>query len=209
MAATARNLADQVLAFWFADALQSAQAAQARSKAWFSHDPDFDLEILKRFGHLPEQARAGKLDAWMQSARGALARLLVLDQFPRNLYRNDGRAYAFDPLALAGSQAAVACGHDAELHPLHAAFVYLPFEHAEDLAMQERSVTLFEALRGRAPAGWEPQFASYADYARRHRDVIARFGRFPHRNDVLGRSSTREELDYLEQGGERFGGKRR
>jgi uncharacterized protein (DUF924 family) len=203
------SLAREVLAFWFAGALESAAAAQARSKTWFAFDADFDGQILRRFGHLPEQAAAGNLDPWTDAAESALARLIVLDQFPRNLYRHDSRSYVFDALALAGSQAAIASGYDALVHPLHAVFMYLPFEHAEDLGMQQRSVALFEALQNRAPAGCEPQFESFADYARRHRDIIARFGRFPHRNAVLLRASTPAEIEYLEGGGERFGPKAR
>jgi uncharacterized protein (DUF924 family) len=203
------RVADDVLAFWFCEALQDSAAGSERSKRWFTYDPDFDAEILRRFGHLPEQAAAGNLDAWMDAAESALARVIVLDQFPRNLYRHDSRAFAFDGLALAGSQAAVERGFDLRVHPLQAALMYLPFEHAEDLAMQRRAVALFTALQSRAPAGSEAQFARYADYARRHHEVIARFGRFPHRNALLGRPSSPDEVQYLEQGGERFGAKGR
>ena len=203
------HVAADVLAFWFGEALQDSAAGKACSKRWFTYDPDFDAEILRRFGHLPEQAAAGNLDAWMDAAESALARVIVLDQFPRNLYRHDSRAFAFDGLALAGSQAAVERGFDLRMHPLQAVLVYLPFEHAEDLAMQRRAVALFTALQSRAPAGCEAQFASFADYARRHHEVIARFGRFPHRNALLGRPSSPDELLYLEQGGERFGAKGR
>ena len=201
----ALSLAGDVLAFWFGDAMSGAPAAQARNKHWFTYDPAFDAQILRRFGYLPEQAAAGNLDGWMAHAEPALARTIVLDQFPRNLYRHDSRAFAFDRLALQASLAAVERGDDVRVHPLRAAFFYLPFEHAEDLAMQERAVVLFEALRMRASAGCESQFAGFADYACRHRDVIARFGRFPHRNALLGRPNTPEEQRYLEQGGERFG----
>lgn len=203
----APDLAREVLAFWFGDALRDCAAAAAWSRRWFDCDPDFDAQILRRFGHLPEQAAAGNLDAWMDAAEPALARVIALDQFPRNLYRRDSRAFAFDKLAVAASLAAVARGHDTRLHPLQAVFFYLPFEHAEDIAMQDRAVALFEALLARAPAGCEPQFAGFLDYAERHRAVIARFGRFPHRNALLGRPSTAEEVRHLEQGGERFGPK--
>ena len=203
------RLANDVLAFWFGDALQVETADNEQAKRWFTCDPSFDAEILRRFGHLPEQAAAGNLDAWMKAAPTALARLIVLDQFPRNLYRHDSRAFAFDKLASAGTQAAIERGFDAELHPLQAVFMYLPFEHAEDIDRQERAVALFEALQKRAPLGAESRFARFTDFARRHRDVIARFGRFPHRNTMLGRASTAEELQYLADGGERFGPKPR
>lgn len=201
------RFADDVLAFWFADALQHSAAESEQSKRWFAYDARFDAEILRRFGHLPEQAAAGNLDSWMDAAKTALARLIVLDQFPRNLYRHDSRAFAFDKLASAGAQAAIERGFDKQLHPLQAVFMYLPFEHAEDIDRQDRAVALFEALQERAPAGAESRFARFTDYARRHRDVVARFGRFPHRNAMLGRAGTAEELAYLEQGGERFGPK--
>ena len=198
-------LADEILAFWFGESLQDSPAQRESTRRWFQYDANFDAEILRRFGHLPEQAAAGNLDAWMEAAESALARLIVLDQFPRNLYRHDSRAFAFDKLAAAGSEAAIERGFDARLHPLQAVFMYLPFEHAEDLVKQDRAVALFEALRGRAPAGAEPEFARFLDYARKHREVIARFGRFPHRNELLGRATSTEEQQYLDQGGERFG----
>jgi uncharacterized protein (DUF924 family) len=202
-------LADEVLAFWFDESVQGTPAGIESTKRWFQYDSLFDAEILRRYGHLPEQAAAGNLDAWMDAPESALARLIALDQLPRNLYRHDSRAFAYDSLASAGAEAAIALGFDTRLHPLQAVFMYLPFEHAEDLAMQDQAVTLFAALCSRAPAGRESEFARFADYARRHRDVIARFGRFPHRNALLGRASGKDELAYLEQGGERFGPKAR
>jgi uncharacterized protein (DUF924 family) len=203
------DLIGEVLAFWFADALESVEAARARSNVWFSNDPQFDAEIARRFGDLPTQAAAGHLDAWTHCAESALARVIVLDQFPRNLFRGDPRAFAFDALALAGSLGALESGFSTRLHPLQTVFVLLPLEHAEDLAIQQHCVALFEELRDRAPTGSEPLFDGYVNYARRHRDVIERFGRFPHRNAVLGRTSTPAERTYLESGGERFGAKRR
>ena len=207
MSRIATRVADDVLAFWFDGTLEAGSAPE-RTQRWFTYDPAFDAEILRRFGHLPEQAAAGNLDHWMDGAESALARVIVLDQFPRNLYRHDSRAFAFDRLALAASEAAIERGFDLRLHPLQAVFMYLPFEHAEDRPAQERAVVLYEALRSRAPAGAEARFESFADYARRHRAVIARFGRFPHRNALLGRASSAEELSYLENGGERFGAKK-
>ena len=202
-------LAEALLDVWFADALESTHAAKARCKIWFRHDTSFDEALAQSFGTLPQRALAGELDTWGELPRYALARIIALDQLPRNLYRDSARGFAFDPAALLAAKDAVARGHDAMLHPLEALFVYLPFEHAEDLAMQVRSVTLIENLQARAPRGLEPVFAGFADYARRHQQVIARFGRFPHRNGVLGREPTPEEIDYLGQGGERFGAARR
>ncbi|MCC6533744.1 MAG: DUF924 domain-containing protein [Burkholderiales bacterium] len=197
--------ASEVIELWFGDALATAAAAQARAKVWFSYDPRFDAELARRFGSLPQRARDGELDDWLRDPRAALARVIVLDQFPRNLYRDHPNAFAFDACALAGAQLALDAGWDTSLHPLEAVFLYLPFEHAEDIAMQTRSVALFERLATRAPPGYEDLFEGFADYARRHRRVIAELGRFPHRNAVVGRASTPAEEAYLQSGGERFG----
>lgn len=198
-------LAREVVRFWFADATANIEAAKTRAKVWFTADPAFDAEIARRFGDLPARALAGALDHWACDPTGALARILVLDQFPRNLYRGSAQAFAFDAKAAAAASAAVDLQFDAKLHPLMAAFVYLPFEHAEDPALQARSVRCYEALERRAPSGLEAMFASFTDYARRHAVIIDRFGRFPHRNALLGRASSAEEIAYLEGGGERFG----
>ncbi len=199
------DLARAILEFWFGDALASTQAAEARAKLWFMADPAFDAQIRQRFGDCPRRAAAGEFDAWAAAPESALARILVLDQFPRNLYRATPEAFAYDAAAAAAAGAAVDAGFDAALHPLMAAFVYLPFEHAEDAALQERAVACYEALERRAPRGLEALFAGFTDYARRHRAIIERFGRFPHRNASLGRASTAEEVAYLDGGGERFG----
>jgi uncharacterized protein (DUF924 family) len=205
MSADCEPLANEVLSFWFGAAAASIEAAQARSKVWFKADPAFDAELTRRFGGLPQRARAGELDAWARAPDTALARILVLDQFPRNLFRGTRDAFAFDDLAAAAAAEAIGLGFDARLHPLEASFVYLPFEHAESAQLQARAVACFEALQARAPQGLEAMFASFTDYAHRHRVLIERFGRFPHRNAILGRPSTAEEIAYLEGGAERFG----
>jgi len=202
------QLAAEILAFWFADALASPAAAAARSKAWFTEDPAFDAVVASRFGDLPDQAASGALDAWAAEPRAALARVIVLDQFPRNLHRGSATAFACDPVAQRAAVAAIDAGLDLRLAPIEAAFLYLPFEHAEDMGLQERAVERFEALARREGALPASLFASYIDFAHRHREVIRRFGRFPHRNGALGRVSTAEEVDYLAGGGERFGGRR-
>jgi uncharacterized protein (DUF924 family) len=202
-------LAEDLLACWFGSALESHEAARERVGLWFRQDAAFDRELAERFRDLPERGRGGELDVWAEEPRHALARVIALDQLPRNLYRDSPQTHAFDAAALAAAIDALARGHDRVLHPLEAMFLYLPFEHAEDLAMQERSVRLFEALRQRAPPGLEPLFAGFADFARRHHAVVARFGRFPHRNEILGRASTAAEKAYLANGGERFGARAR
>ena len=170
-----------IVAFWRAAGMQ----------AWFNGGDAFDRECEARFldAHLVA-ARRGH-EAWLQSADGALALLLLLDQIPRNIFRGSGHAFATDGLARHYADRALAAGLDAGFEPELRGFFYLPFEHAEDLADQERAVALFGAL------GHEV----YSRYAVAHRDVIARFGRFPHRNRALGRASTAEEQAWLEAGG--------
>lgn len=189
--------AQQVLNFWFGP-LMSDSDGQLRA-AWFSKSADFDAEIRTRFGALIEQALAGGLLAWERSPLGALARILLLDQFTRNSLRGQARAFAGDALALRTAVTLIDAGRDQALSPLQRWFVYLPLEHAEDLALQQRSVALFEAL-----AADDARLADALDYARRHLAVIERFGRFPHRNAALGRSSSAEELTYLAQPGAGF-----
>ncbi len=185
---------DAVLDFWFAPAPYSARAE------WFRKDPGFDRQILVRFGALVGQALAGGLRDWDGAGpRGSLARILLLDQFTRNVHRDTPAAFGGDVQALAAARALVDSGADLALPPWQRAFVYMPFEHAEDAAMQERAMALFSRL-----AEADPAFDGLLDFARRHRDVIARFGRFPHRNRILGRESTAQELAFLGQPGSGF-----
>ena len=188
---------DDVLAFWFGAQGESAYG-QARP-AWFRKDDAFDAQIRARFLAEVEAAIAGQLGDWAASPPGALALFILLDQFPRNLFRNTARAFAGDAIALALAERVVEQGWDRKLLPVERVFVYLPFEHSESLADQDRSIALFSAL-----AGEYPETASYLDYAHRHRDVIVRFGRFPHRNAALGRTSSAAETDYLAQPGSGF-----
>jgi uncharacterized protein (DUF924 family) len=199
------ELSEEILGFWFADALRTPDAAAARQSIWFGSHGQFDQEIYARFGSLPDRALTGEFDAWVYSPRPALALVIVLDQFPRNLFRGSARSFAFDIRAQEVALAAIGSGFDRHLDPLEASFLYLPCEHSESLQQQERSVVLFERLVARGPIGLVPLFEQFAEYARRHRDLIARFGRFPHRNAILGRTSTPEESEYLEAGGETFG----
>jgi len=187
-----------VLDFWFG-APGSLDAGKPR-REWFVKKDEFDAVIGDRFGAAIEQALAGGLREWdAQGPRGALARILVLDQFTRNAHRNTPLSFAGDALALAAAKSLVDSGADRELPPLQRAFAYMPFEHAEDAYMQERAVELFGAL-----AAEHPGFDEMLDYAHRHRGVIARFGRFPHRNEILGRASTPDEVEFLRQPGSRF-----
>jgi uncharacterized protein (DUF924 family) len=190
--------AQDVLDFWFG-APGSPEAGQPR-REWFVKQDAFDDTIRTRFGAAIAQALAGGLREWdAQGPQGQLARILVLDQFTRNAHRNTPLSFAGDSLALAAARALVDSGADRALAPLQRAFAYMPFEHAEDASMQERAVELFGVL-----AAEHPGFDEMLDYAHRHRGVIARFGRFPHRNEILGRASTPEEVEFLRQPGSRF-----
>ncbi len=187
------DAAARLLAFWFADGPDTWR------EAWFRRDDAFDAACRDGFGALVGPAREGALDDWAQTPEGALALLLLLDQFPRNLHRGTAQAFASDPHARAVARGAVLDRRlDLALTPTQRAFLYLPFEHGEALAEQDLSVALFEGLRD-IPAHAKP--GGVIDYAWRHRQVIARFGRFPHRNAALGRDSTAAERAWLEQGG--------
>lgn len=163
----------------------------AGPERWFNKDAAFDEEIRQRFLTSYEAAAEGKLSAWEDSAEGALALLILLDQFPRNMFRGSARAFAADPLARAVAAGALVRGFDAQVPSDMRAFFYLPFEHSEDLADQERAVALFKASGDADGLKW----------AELHADIIRRFGRFPHRNAVLGRETTAAEQVFLEGGG--------
>ena len=166
---------------------------------WFTKDDPTDREIAQRFGALIERALRSELGAWAAQPASALAHILLLDQFTRNTLRDTPRAFAGDARALAAASAMVGTRQDEALPPEQRAFVYLPFEHAEGLAMQDEAVRLFTRLAVQAP-----QMQDMLTYAERHRAVIRRFGRFPHRNEVLGRRSTAEESAFLREPGSRF-----
>ena len=182
-----------VLDFWFG-APGSPEYGKSRS-VWFKKSDAFDQEVRDRFLAVHEQAARGELTAWDDTPQSLLALIIVLDQFPRNMFRNDARAFATDALAQAAAQRMVERGWDRKLSAIERGFAYLPYEHAEDIAMQQRGVALFES---------DPVMADAAQWARKHHDIIARFGRFPHRNTVLGRSSTPEETEFLKQPGSSF-----
>lgn len=193
-----------VLRFWLGAHPLDAAAMQRVQGQWFQKDEAFDAALHTRFGATVEAARAGRLDAWARDAEGWLALLIVLDQFPRNIFRGTPESFASDARARALALAGIACGQDQAVPPMARIFCYLPLEHAEDVALQERAVALVQALRDDPQAEPRAFFDNTLDFARRHRDVIARFGRFPHRNGILGRASTAEELDYLAQPGAGF-----
>jgi uncharacterized protein (DUF924 family) len=186
-----------VLGFWFGHPGEPGHG-QPRAE-WFRKDAAFDAGIRSRFLADVEAALAGRLAAWADDRDGILALLILLDQFPRNLFRGTAKAFAGDGEALRLARQALDRGWDANRAAVEKLFIYLPFEHSEALADQERSLALFAAL-----AAAHPGCEGFLDYARRHHEVIARFGRFPHRNVALGRVSTPEEQDYLAQPGSGF-----
>jgi uncharacterized protein (DUF924 family) len=188
------GLTRTILDFWFG--APGTESYDTDRKIWFEADAGFDADVRRRFAADLDRAAAGAHDAMAGTPEGALALTILLDQFPRNIHRGTPAAFAYDGKALATARRALDAGYDASLPAVQRPFLYLPLEHSENLADQERSVDLFRAH------GDEEKL----DYAIRHRDVIARFGRFPHRNAILGRASTPEEAAFLEQPGLSFGG---
>jgi uncharacterized protein (DUF924 family) len=169
-----------------------------RQKRWFEKDPAFDAGISSRFLPLHEALARSEEEEWLEEPPQCLARILVLDQFPRNMFRGTARAFATDPLALQAARHALGRGYDHGLLPVERLFIYLPFEHSESLEDQERACELCRPLAA------FPETDDAYRYAVAHRDIIARFGRFPHRNAILGRASTPEELEFLKQPGSGF-----
>ena len=176
--ATVPNWINDVLHFWF---------EEVRPESWFTRDDALDATIRKRFGALHASLTEKVPAAVTATPLGALAAVLVLDQFSRNLFRNSSRAYTCDPTSLAIAQEAIRTGFDRQLEHNQRTFIYMPFQHSEDRAMQQRAIELFTELGD----------ASTLEYAKKHRDIIERFGRFPHRNRVLGRESTPQEIEFL------------
>ena len=195
---------ESVLAFWFGAPGSAAEVAGRQSKLWFGKSPANDQAVIERFAATLTAATAGQLDHWAHTPRGRLALVIVLDQFPHHVHRDQPQAFATDPQSLALSIAALESGEDRKLAPIERVFLYLPLEHAESLDLQERSVSLYEHLAYEAAADERALFDGFLDYARKHRDVVVRFGRFPHRNAILGRPSTPDELEFLKQPGSRF-----
>lgn len=195
--------AHAVLSFWFGEQYDEHPSDvvlyDQRRKLWFGKQPEFDQMIASRFQDLYAQAAAGELDHWQQSPLGALALILVLDQFPRNMFRDTPQSFATDAKARTVAQAAITQGFDQALTPIQRVFMYLPLEHSENLDDQNQSVQLVQAI-----TATHPDLSDIADYAVRHQRVIQRFGRFPHRNRILGRSTTAEEAAFLQQPGSSF-----
>ena len=195
---------DTLLDFWFGTDPDDAVVAKEQAALWWSKNKQTDQEIRSRFEDQVRAAAQGELDPWARTARGRLALIILLDQLPRNIYRKTARAFLHDEKALALSLEGLHLGMDRQLRPIERVFFYLPLEHSECLAHQERSVERFSDLVTTVPAEQKSTFEEYLNFAVRHRDIIERFGRFPHRNTTLGRKSTAEELAFLAEDGSSF-----
>ncbi|MGH8727176.1 MAG: DUF924 family protein [Burkholderiales bacterium] len=195
---------EEILDFWFGDFSVPDYPPRERSQLWFGKSESDDRLIRERFSATLERAARGEYDGWKSDPRGRLALILVFDQFPRNIYRDTPRAFAFDPKAQALATEGIEQGSDTALNPFDRVFFYLPLEHAEDPQLQRKSVERYRRLIEEAPPELLAKLSGYLDYAVRHAQVIERFGRFPHRNRILGRVSTPQETEYLKEPGSSF-----
>ncbi|MCB1740966.1 MAG: DUF924 domain-containing protein [Gammaproteobacteria bacterium] len=194
-----------VVQFWLGPSVDGPEPAETRRAFWYHGGEAVDMAIRERFEHRLRQALAGELDHWAHSAQGALALVILLDQFTRNIYRSTPQAYAGDPRALGVAERSVQSGLHRQLPVTGRIFLYHPFHHAESLADQDRAVALVDAIRHDVDADWHDYLDRRVAGFARHRDIVARFGRFPHRNPILGRVSTPEEATYLAGDHESFG----
>lgn len=195
-----------VLEYWFGDLKEGEIPPDDVIARWWGKDPGTDDYIRQNFGRDLEEAARGGLGRWEETPRGTLALVIVLDQFSRNVYRDDPRAFAQDGRALETAVTGIAKGFDKGLHPVMRVFFYMPFMHSEDIAMQERSLELFRGLENEFSqvADVSEMLSGNRDFAERHYEIVKRFGRYPHRNRVLGRESTPEEIEFLKQPGSSF-----
>lgn len=198
---------DTVIDYWFgsdADELADATIAGRQSKLWWGKNADVDADIRSRFEELVEPAARGTLDDWKREPGGWLALILVTDQFPRNIHRDTPAMFGFDGAARRLCVEGTESGVDRRLRPIQRVFFYLPLEHSEDADDQARCVALMRALAGTVPNGERGVFQGFVDYALAHKRIIDRFGRFPHRNEILGRESTAAERAFLREPGSSF-----
>ena len=198
------GLKDELLTRWFGDDPDDAAAGEKQAGLWWGQSAETDKMLSTDFGRAASAAAAGSLDHWTGSPRGRLALILLLDQLPRVIHRGTPGAFACDERALRIAEEGLASGADRRLRPIERVFFYLPFEHSEEPADQLKSVGLFEALADDVDEAWREHFGGYVDFAVRHKEIIDRFGRFPHRNVILGRESTPDEIEFLKQPGSGF-----
>jgi len=192
--------AEQILRYWFG-ALDNELSKQSQSSLWYQSTATIDLEITSQFNHLYSQAVEQPFTHWLDNARGSLAYIILLDQLPRNMFRGKDKAFSSDNKALAAAQEGISKGFDKKLALIERIFYYHPFEHSEDLAVQQDSVRLFKQLLAEYPSEIHQAVIKIAlDFAIEHLEIIEKFGRFPHRNKVLNRQPTQQELEYLKLG---------
>jgi uncharacterized protein (DUF924 family) len=198
------KIRDELLGFWFGEATDDVEVGQEQASLWWGKSAETDDLIAARFGQAASAAAAGTLDHWTGSPKGRLALILLLDQVPRVIHRGTQGAFAQDDKARRAAAKGLESGAERLLRPIERVFFYLPFEHSEDEQDQERSVALYKTLAAEVPEEWSGPFDGYLDFALRHKAIIDRFGRFPHRNPILGRESTLEEIEYLKEPGSGF-----
>lgn len=196
---------EEVLAFWFGDACDSPEAARARNPFWYSPDPATDHQIWELYADVLTDASAGLYDYWQETPQGRLALIILFDQFPRNMFRGTSEVYRYDSNALQLAGQGITVGHLADLSVPEQTFFLMPYQHSEDIAVQRVGVDMMRALFSSAALEWKEFAKESLDYAVRHHDIVAEYGRFPHRNSLLGRNSTEAETRFLAEGGETFG----
>lgn len=195
----------RVLDFWFQPGSMDQPTIDSRMDRWFTADAVTDAVIRTEFGPMVDRASKGQLDSWTGTPEGRLALILLLDQFRRHIYRGTPKAFSRDPHALKLCVEGAMQGEYKSLTPLQQAFFFMPLQHAESLKIQERSAKIYAGLVGNVSDTLKATFATFAQFAELHHDIIESFGRFPHRNKVLGRENTAEENEYLDSGGPAFG----
>ncbi len=198
------DMIDKIHKYWFG-VIENETTIESRNQLWFGGDDSTDAYILENFEMLVLQAKKGTLDSWQQSSKGTLALILLLDQFPLNIYRKSAKAFSFEEKSLSVCNLGINKGQDLELTFIERTFFYLPFEHSESQADQARSVELFSKLKENAPEPLKDHAQSSLDYAISHKKIVDQFRRFPHRNEVLGRTSSQTEICFLDSGNYRFG----
>ena len=196
---------ESILGVWFPDKEYNAPQIDARMELWFGDDAELDARLRYEFADTIADASNGKLLHWASSARGRLALILLLDQFRRNVYRGTVKAFSHDKTALRLSVEGIVQGLDKQLEPIERLFFYMPLQHAESLRVQEKSVEVFRVLARSVSPTLEQTFETFFQFAELHHDIIAQFGRFPHRNKVLGRENSASEAAYLDADAPSFG----
>jgi uncharacterized protein (DUF924 family) len=198
------EIVQSILQFWFGGSASARQCSNLKSSLWWSKDEDIDRDITERFAAVTDELLQGKFSEWLNTPEGVLASIICLDQFPRNMYRGNARCYSYDYMALQHANSLVTRDLDQELDPIQRVFAYLPFQHSEKLDNQARSLALYSALVASVSAEDRDLFEGNYRSAVKHHEIVREYGRFPHRNSILGRRSTPRELEFLEKPGSSF-----